>query len=147
MKSFLLFVALLCAVILSSTSVSSVTSAANTANAAKKERAQMTFYRPVQLMGVTLQGEYLFVHDDVAMLRGESCTYVYKGIDEKPSKLVATFHCMPTSRDKVAYFTVRTALNSLGDLEIRDFQFAGSTEAHVVPSELHTAHVDIMSMN
>jgi hypothetical protein len=94
-------------------------------------------------MGVTLQGQYLFVHDDAAMARGEACTYVYKGTDEKSSKLVATFHCMPDLRSKAAYFTVRTALNSLGQLEIREFQFAGSTEAHLVPVEVHTAHVTV----
>lgn len=144
MKSFLLFIALLCAVTLSSSSASSVTNAANTP---KSERATMTFTQPVQLLGVTLQGQYLFVHDNEAMARGEACTYVYKGVDEKPSKLVATFHCMPDIRQKVAYFTVRTALNSLGQLEVREFQFAGTTETHLVPVELHTAHVAIAPMN
>lgn len=143
MKTLLLFIALLCVITLSS-SASSVTSAAN---APKSNRATMTFAQPVQLLGVTLQGEYLFVHDDAAMARGESCTYVYKGTDEKPGKLVATFHCMPDIRNRVAYFTVRTALNSLGQLEIREFQFANSTETHLVPVDIHTAYVSIAPMN
>jgi hypothetical protein len=130
MKSFLLFIALLCAVTLSSSSAPSVT---NAANAAKKERAVMTFNQPVKLMGVTLKGEYLFVHDDEAMARGEACTFVYKGNAEIPAKLVVSFHCVPAARAKVANFTVRTLLTSPGQYELSEFQFGGSSEAHVVP--------------
>jgi hypothetical protein len=130
MKSFLLFIALLCAVTLSSSSALSVT---NAADAAKKERATMKFNQPVKLMGVTLIGEYLFVHDDEAMARGEACTYVYKGDAEIPNKLVVSFHCTPAARANVAHFTVRTMLTSPGQYEVKEFQFAGSTEAHMVP--------------
>jgi len=101
MKSFLLFIAVLCAVTLSSSSVPSVT---NAANAAKKERAVMNFDRPVELLGVTLKGEYLFVHDDMTMVHGEACTFVYKGLAELPKNLVVSFHCLPAVRDKVAFF-------------------------------------------
>ena len=130
MKSFLLFIALLCAVILSSSSAPSVT---NAAAAEKKERATMKFNQPVKLMGVTLKGEYLFVHDDEAMARGEACTYVYKGDAEVPEKLVVSFHCTPVPRGKVANFTVRNSLTSTGQYEVREFQFGGSTESHLVP--------------
>ena len=129
MKSFLLFIAFLCAVTLSSNSASSVSNAA----IATKDRAVMKFTQPINLMGVTLNGEYLFVHDDAAMARGEACTFVYKGTAEIPGKLVISFHCTPVERDKVASFTVRTLLTSPGQNEIREFQFAGSTEAHLVP--------------
>ena len=144
MKSFLLFVVLLCVVTLSSSSAPSVT---NAATASKMQRAEMQFAQPVQLMGVTLQGVYLFVHDDAAMARGEACTFVYKGLNETPKNLVATFHCTPAGRKKVAHFTVRTSPNSLGELELREFQFAGSTEAHLVPAYPHDAHVAIAPMN
>jgi hypothetical protein len=130
MKSFLLFIALLCVVTLSSSSAPSV---ANAANAAKKERAVMKFTQPVTLMGQTLNGEYLFVHDDEAMARGEACTFVYKGVAENPDKLVVSFHCTPAERSKAGSFTVRTALTLSGQNEVREFQFAGSTEAHLVP--------------
>ena len=130
MKSFLLFIALLCAVMLSTSSAPSVT---NAANAARKERAVMQFNQPVKLMGLTLKGEYLIVHDDAAMARGEACTFVYKGVAEIPDKLVVSFHCTPIERAKVANFTARTVLNSFGENELREFQFAGSTESHLVP--------------
>ena len=138
MKSFLLFTALLCAVTLSSTLAPSVTTAAN---AAKKERAVTFFSEPVTLMGVTLKGEYLFVHDDEAMARGEACTYVYKGLADVPDKLVASFHCRPAMRAKVARFTVRTSLTAPGQYPLKEFQFAGSIEAHRVPLNPHEGYV------
>jgi hypothetical protein len=130
MKSFLLFIALLFAVTLSSSSTPSVT---NAANVPKKEKAVMTFNEPVKLMGFTLKGEYLFVHDDAAMARGEACTFVYKGNAEIANKLVVSFHCTPAERAKVGDFTVRTVLASSGQVELREFQFGGSTESHLVP--------------
>lgn len=130
MKSFLLFAALLCAVTLSSSSAPSVT---NAAGAAKKERATIKFNQPVKLMGFTLKGEYLFIHDDEAMARGEACTFVYKGDAEIPSKLVVSFHCSPLERTKVDSFTVRTLLNKTGQNELSEFQFSGDTESHRVP--------------
>ena len=144
MKSFLLFIALLCAVTLSSSTAPSVT---NAASAAKKERAVMTFTQPVTLMGVTLKGEYLFVHDDQAMARGEACTFVYKGDAELPNKLVVSFHCTPVPRAKVGNFTVRNLLTAPGQYEVREFQFAGSTESHLVPVNQHAAYVTIASQD
>jgi hypothetical protein len=133
MKTVFLFVALLCAVALSS---SSSTSVAGVAKAKQKERAVTTFNEPVRLLGVVLKGEYLFVHDDAAMMRGEACTFIYKGVVETPDALVISFHCTPESRNKVASFTVRTDRVSPGITEVREIQFAGSTEAHLVPTRL-----------
>jgi hypothetical protein len=144
MKSFLLFIALLFVVTLSSSSTPTVTSAAS---AGKTERAIITFDRPVTLMDVTLKGEYLFVHDDAAMARGEACTYVYKGTAENPDHLVASFHCIPLQRNRVDYFTVRTSPGATGDFELREFQFKGSTESHLVPMVQHEAHVTIVPVN
>lgn len=142
MKSFLLFIALLCAVTLSSSSTPSVTKAAN---AVRKERAAITFREPVTLMGVTLRGDYLFVHDDAAMVRGDACTSVYKGNADVPDKLVVSFHCTPVPRSTVAHFTVRTMLLRPGQSELSEFQFAGSGEAHLVPYSPHSEHVTIAS--
>ncbi len=144
MKSFLLFIALLCAVTLSSSWAPSVT---NAANAAKKDRAVMKFSEPVKLMGVTLKGEYLIVHDDAAMARGEACTFVYKGNAEIPDKLVVSFHCTPAARDKVANFTYRTLLTAPGQYELTEFQFGGSREAHLVPVSQHAAQVTIAPLD
>ena len=130
MKSFLLLIALLCAVTLSTGLAPSVT---NATGSAKKERAVFKFNQPVILMGAALKGEYLFVHDDAAMARGEACTFVYKGVAEVSSNLLVSFHCTPAERGKVGSFTVRTALTSSGENELREFQFANRSEAHLVP--------------
>jgi cytochrome c556 len=130
MKSLFLLAALLFAVALSSAS-----SAANKANDVKKQKAVIQLTQPVEVLGVTLKGEYLFVHDDAAMMRGEACTFIYKGTAEVASKLVVSFHCAPAGRAKVSSFTVRTEQIAPEVTALREFQFAGDKEAHVVPSK------------
>jgi hypothetical protein len=95
--------------------------------------AVTTFTQPVYVQGHILKGQYLFVHDDAAMQRGEACTYIYKGNAPLREKLVVSFHCVPTQRTKAAYFVVRTEEKTPGFRELREFQFAGDTEAHAVP--------------
>jgi hypothetical protein len=140
MKSFLLFIAVLFVVTLSTSSAPTVT---NAADVAKREKAVMNFDYPVTLMDVPLKGEYLFVHDDAAMARGEACTFVYKGLNEIAKNLVVSFHCTPAARVVAGHFTVRTELVAPGKYELREFQFAGSTEAHLVPVSQHADHVTI----
>ena len=129
MKSLFLLFALLFAVALSSSSA--VVSKASNPN--QKQKAVTQFNDPVRLQGVLLKGEYLFVHDDAAMMRGEACTFVYKGDAEIASKLVVSFHCTPVQRQKLSSFVVRTEQVSPGIDEVREFQFRGDTEAHAVP--------------
>jgi hypothetical protein len=128
MKSFFLLVALLFAVVLSSSSVGATKATAG----AKKQKSVVQFNEPVMLQGMTLKGQYLFVHDDAAMARGEACTFVYKGDAEIASKLVVSFHCTPVQRQKVDSFIVRTELIS-GITQLKEFQFSGDSEAHMVP--------------
>ena len=71
----------------------------------------------------------------LAMVRGEACTYVYKGNAAVPDKLVVSFHCTPVPRTIVGHFTVRTMLIAPGQSELSEFQFAGSSEGHLVPEE------------
>lgn len=142
MKSFLLLIALVGALTLSASLTSPVSTAAN---GPKKDRAVMKFNDPVTLMGVTLKGEFLFVHDDEAMARGEACTYVYEGQAALANKLVASFHCRPAIRPRVESFTVRTVLTSTG-YELKEYQFAGDVEAHRVPLNPHEGHVTITGL-
>ncbi|HEU5238163.1 MAG TPA: hypothetical protein VFU37_13585 [Pyrinomonadaceae bacterium] len=129
MKSLIVLTALLFAVALGSSLPT-----ASKASPAGKRRAVMQFTEPVILMGVTLKGEYLFVHDDEAMARGETCTFVYKGSAAIDSKLVASFHCIPAQRSKVSSFTVRLTEVS-GVHQVTEYQFAGETEAHTLPAK------------
>ena len=127
MKSLLLLIALGCAVTLTSAA------AVNKSSRAHKQKAVIRFNQPVMLQGVTLQGEYLFVHDDDAMDRGQACTYVYKGTAERASRLVVSFHCVPVERTKLSYFSVSTMEVAPGVFEVREFQFENDIEAHAVP--------------
>ncbi|HYW71326.1 MAG TPA: hypothetical protein VE961_09840 [Pyrinomonadaceae bacterium] len=127
MKSLMLLAVLLFAVGLSSTAATS-----NASSGPKKQKSVVQFNEPVRLMGVTLKGTYLFVHDDALMAAGQACTSVYKGEAEIPSKLVVSFHCTPVQRQKVDSFVVRTELVG-GFNELREYQFSGETESHMAP--------------
>lgn len=131
MKSVAFFAVVLCALIIGS--VSWETKAADTA---RKQSAVTNFDRAVVLHGVTLKGKYLFVHDDAAMQRGEACTYVYEGNAPIPEKLVLSFHCIPVQRMKAKNFILRSVETSPGLIELQEFQFAGDTEAHAVPTSI-----------
>jgi hypothetical protein len=100
------------------------------AEAKKNERATIEFTQTVKLLNVVLKGEYLVVHDEALMAKGEDCTYIY----DKSGKLVVSFHCTPVERPKSDRFRVVTRrLDSSGLTEVIEIQFAGSTEAHLVP--------------
>jgi hypothetical protein len=105
--------------------------------ALQKEVAFVEFPQQVRLLGVFLKGSYLIVHDDSRMAQGGDCLYVYKRENGKPDKLVESYHCTPVARKKADQFTVRMARvsNLVETREIREIQFAGSSEAHQVPTE------------
>ena len=99
------------------------------AEAKNNERATVEFIQPVKLLSVILKGEYLVVHDDALMAKGEDCTYVY----DRSGKLVVSFHCTPVERQKSNRFRVVTRrIDPSGISEVIEIQFAGSTEAHQV---------------
>lgn len=129
MKIFALFLALVGVAVLMSTPAAGSKTLVGT-----KQKATMQFNDAVILQGVTLKGEYLFLHDDSAMTRGEACTRVYKGDAEIPSKLIVAFHCVPLERAKSAHFVVRMKQVAPGVTEMTEYQFKGDTEAHGVPT-------------
>ena len=137
MKSVAFFLVVLCALIIGS--VSWDTKASNTT---RKQSAVINFDRAVVLHGVTLKGEYLFVHDDAAMQRGEACSYVYEGNAPVSRKLVVSFHCVPVQRLKVKSFIVRSLETSPGVVEVQEYQFAGDSEGHAVPTSIDQ-HVNV----
>jgi len=100
------------------------------AEAKHNERATIEFTTTVKLLNVVLKGEYQIVHDEEMMAKGQDCTYVY----DKSGKLIVSFHCTPVERPKAKQFRVVTRrLDPSGLNEITEIQFAGSTEAHLVP--------------
>jgi hypothetical protein len=99
------------------------------AEAKNNERATIEFTQTVKLLNVFLKGEYLVVHDEALMAKGEDCTYLY----DRAGKLVVSFHCTPVERKKSDRFRVVTRrLDPSGLSEIIEIQFAGSTEAHQI---------------
>lgn len=94
------------------------------------ERATVQFTETYKLLGVFLKGEYLVVHDEGRMAKGEDCTYLY----DRSGVLVVSFHCTPVQRPKSNGFRVVASRSGTDAfLEIKELQFSGSTEAHLVP--------------
>jgi hypothetical protein len=101
----------------------------------KLQKAVVVFEEKVKLLDVILKGQYLFVHDEERMARGESCTHVYNYSNNKQGELVVSFHCLPVEREKTDHFTVSTKrLPNIDMYELIEYRFAGSNEGHRVPS-------------
>jgi hypothetical protein len=103
------------------------------ATAPARESAVVEFPVKVKLANVILKGEYVFVHDEEKMARGEDCTYIYTSKAGRPDALIVSFHCRPMQRVRAERFTVVTTRLLPDLLELREYQFAGSTEGHQVP--------------
>jgi hypothetical protein len=131
MKSLAFFLVVLCALI-----IGSVSWETRASSEGRKQSAVTNFDRPVVLQGVTLKGQYLFVHDDAAMQRGEACTFVYEGNAPLRNKLVLSFHCIPVQRAKANHFVLRAVETSPGVTELQEYQFSGDTEGHAVPTSI-----------
>ena len=106
------------------------------ASSDRKQRATMRFDKAITVQGVVLTpGQYLLVHDDAAMARGDACTLIYKGDSADANKLVVSFHCIPAERTKATHFVTRSAELPGGGVQLLEFQFKGDTESHVVPAK------------
>ena|ERR1051326_244224 len=106
-----------------------------TSAAPRRESAVVEFAETVKLGDVLLRGEYLIVHDEARMARGEACTYIYRGRQIDEAKLVTSFHCIHVERERAtafkATFTRRSTPYEV--LEVTEIQFAGSKDGHKVP--------------
>jgi hypothetical protein len=105
------------------------------AGAPGREVAVVEFPQTVKLVNVVLRGEYMVVHDEEKMAQGKDCTYFYQRRSGKPDKLIVSFHCQPIERRNVDQFTVVLFRRNIPfELpEVKEVQFAGSTEGHRVP--------------
>lgn len=103
--------------------------------APRKETAVVEFAETVKLTGVLLRGQYLLVHDEERMARGEPCTWVYSGTEINDAKLVASFHCIHVDREKTETLKVsfKRNVSPYATPEITEIQFAGSKDGHKVP--------------
>ena len=106
-------------------------------SAARRQSAIVWLKEPTLIVSTIIQGPVIFTHDDNKMAKGEPCTTVYlwepgKGRGEE----VASFYCIPSARKAAPKFTLRTEPNlKLGfGCILTEYQFAGDTEGHGVPS-------------
>ena len=111
--------------------------AAASGDGARQRQWAAVYLEQATLVGSTIvQGPVVFIHDDARMARGEPCTSVRLldpgvGVGEE----IASFHCMPTQREVVHQFTLRTRPNTdvgFGCI-LTEYQFAGDSEGHGVP--------------
>lgn len=98
-----------------------------------RQRTEVWFQRPVWVGGHILQGRYVIEHDNDRMARGEPCTHIYAYDNQKLP--VVRFHCTHLERGRAGENIA--VLISVGDgmQKLTEFQFAGETAAHGVPTE------------
>ena len=109
----------------------------------KREMAVVDLPDKTKVQKQVLQGRYIFVHDEEAKAKGEPCFSVYKYSEDaagkaevKPENLVLSFHCQRVERSKATQIVLTYAMvPGEADLfEIKEVQFAGSTDGHRLPS-------------
>lgn len=95
-----------------------------------------------RVVKTVIQGKYIFVHDEEKMAKGEDCFYIYEYAADQagqpitsPEKLVTSFHCKPVQREKARDIVLTYGMVSPELFELREIQFAGSTEGHRVPEK------------
>jgi hypothetical protein len=105
------------------------------------DMAVLEFTEKTQLLGVTLYGKYVFIHDQKKKEEGKECLYVYEytGDAKTPlatrlGKQVLAFHCEMIERPKAAIdvLTLSMVGKPPGIFEIREIQFAGTDKGHRV---------------
>jgi hypothetical protein len=83
-----------------------------------------------------VMGPVVFEHDDSRMANGEPCTFVYRfDKDKGVTTPITSFHCKPrpgTSAPEL--FSMVTTRDNVGNCVLQEYQFAGDTEAHRVPT-------------
>lgn len=134
MKSLRLMALILAAVLISTGAL------AATAAPADKEMAVVDLPDKTVLVKSVLQGKYIFLHDDSKMGKGEPCFYVYEYSQDqagqpevRPDKLVVSFHCQRVQHEKATHIVLTYGMTGSGMFELREIQFAGTTEGHRVP--------------
>ena len=98
--------------------------------------AIVNFTDPVSVYGHFLMGPVLIVHDDEKMAKGEPCTSMYRFDRADGSRtLEVEFFCTPEQRTVCEKTTFAVTRNSrTGINEMTEYQFAGDSEVHGVPS-------------
>ena len=101
-----------------------------------RQWAIVNFDRTTAVSGALLNaGQYVVVHDDAKMARGEPCTTFYSfgesgnGAQEE----AVSFHCIPREREVAGKTTLTLTTMSWTMDKLTEYQFAGDSEGHGVP--------------
>src|SRR5215472_10546672 len=109
----------------------------------KVDMAVLEFTEKTELLGVTLLGKYVFIHDDQKKAEGKECLYVYEytgdakaPLSARLGKQIFAFHCQMIERpkSKIDVLTLTMSKNS-NIFEIKEIQFAGTDRGHRVLGE------------
>jgi hypothetical protein len=106
----------------------------------KVDMTVMEFTEKTQLLGVTLLGKYVFIHDAQKKAEGKPCLFVYeyKGdaktpLTERLGKQILAFHCEMVERPMAKIDVLTLAMGKdPGVFEIKEIQFAGTDKGHRV---------------
>jgi hypothetical protein len=101
-----------------------------------RQWSAINFIDPVQVKDQIIMGPVLIVHDDEKMARGEACTTFYRFDPAKgPQEKLVSFHCRPVQRSVVDHTTFSTVSTAAGCKRLTEYQIAGDSEGHGVPSK------------
>jgi hypothetical protein len=103
--------------------------------AAGRRTASIAFEHPTWVADTQLVGTYVIEHDDGRMSRGEPCTILYR--PGARDAVVVSFYCVPRERGIASGFVSRIRRDPTSDIDtLTEYQFAGDSEAHGVPSRV-----------
>jgi hypothetical protein len=122
------------AVVLSLFTVASA--APNNVGPSSRRWAIVKFSDPVLVQRNLLMGQYLVVHDDARMARGEPCTSIHRFDPARgPQAVEVEFMCKPEQRAVCDKTTLTVRRNASGFNELIEYQFAGDSEVHGIPTQ------------
>jgi hypothetical protein len=100
-----------------------------------QQSAIVRFEHPTRVGSQILIGNYVIVHDEDKMTRGEPCTALYHvGTQMFLLDEVVSFRCIPHERKIASSFVTTVSSNpALGIDTLTEYQFAGNSEGHGVP--------------
>jgi hypothetical protein len=100
-----------------------------------QQSAIVRFEHPTWVGSQILIGDYVIVHDEYKMTRGQPCTALYHvGTQMRLLDEVVSFRCIPHERKIAPSFATTVSSNpALGVDTLTEFQFAGDSEGHGVP--------------
>lgn len=116
--------------------------ATNGSNVApSKQWTVVEFSVPTRVGNHVLLGQYLLVHDDARMAKGEPCSAIYRFDPSRgPQERVVEFMCIPNHAAVTGSLQLKMkpepGVSSAARVALVGYQFAGDSETHGVPATL-----------